>query len=188
MASPFVCSNDLLNIFGTGRGWSHRGVQPIDNNVHGCGNFTGLARRLPKVKTTCTFGLTHCFKYAFLGLHVRSCPVQHCSFMLQISFDLYTTVCNLSSWPTSQFDSRSCRRPQPIAVACQTFESFYLKNNNGKKLTWRFDCGSADVQLRFSANCTRTLSVTPIMVCFGVRPFFFIFLVLFLSSVFHSFC
>ena len=36
--------------------------------------------------------------------------------------------------------------------ACKSFEQFYLSRHSGRRLTWQFSLGNADVRVRFRAR------------------------------------
>ena len=54
-------------------------------------------------------------------------------------------------WPSSKREGK-CQLPTIMAMACQSFEKFYLGRHSGRQLTWQLGLGSADVKTRFKAK------------------------------------
>ena len=54
-------------------------------------------------------------------------------------------------WPMSHSPS-SCSVPNLLAKSCQSFEQFYLSRHSGRRLTWQYSLGSADIRAQFKAR------------------------------------
>lgn len=76
--------------------------------------------------------------------------------------ELSATICTAGCWPTNAV--APCHRPRELADLCQTFQEFYIKKHSGRKMEWRFDMGSAEVQVRFAPDSVKILTLTPYMV------------------------
>ena len=51
-----------------------------------------------------------------------------------------------------------CNIPSILAKSLQSFEQFYLSRHSGRRLTWQYGLGNADVRVRFK-NRTHDLNV-----------------------------
>jgi len=56
------------------------------------------------------------------------------------------------AWPMSHSQS-TCVLPPQLNRACKSFEQFYLSRHSGRRLTWQYALGNADVVARFKAGC-----------------------------------
>ncbi|KAF9444819.1 Cullin-domain-containing protein [Macrolepiota fuliginosa MF-IS2] len=61
-------------------------------------------------------------------------------------------------WPMSHSAS-PCHIPSILAKSCQSFERFYLERHSGRRLTWQYGLGNADVRTRFK-NKVHDLTVS----------------------------
>jgi hypothetical protein len=76
-----------------------------------------------------------------------------------LPFELDVSVCTSGSWPTASLPA--CRLPPELARTCDRFKDFYLQKHGGRRLEWRFDMGQADVKVRFAADNTKELTLSP---------------------------
>lgn len=61
-------------------------------------------------------------------------------------------------WPMSHSAS-PCNISPLLAKSCQSFEQFYLSRHSGRRLTWQYGLGNADVRVRFKTR-SHDLSVS----------------------------
>lgn len=55
------------------------------------------------------------------------------------------------AWPMNHATS-SCILPDNLVKACKSFEQFYLSRHTGRRLSWQYALGSADLTARFKAR------------------------------------
>lgn len=46
----------------------------------------------------------------------------------------------------------SCSLPPQMAKACKSFEQFYLSRHSGRRLTWQYSLGNAQVNVKFKSR------------------------------------
>jgi len=63
-----------------------------------------------------------------------------------------------NAWPMNHSPS-TCNLPTEMGKACKSFEQFYLSRHSGRRLTWQFSLGNADVIVKFK-NRTHELNVS----------------------------
>ncbi|KXN89109.1 Cullin-3 [Leucoagaricus sp. SymC.cos] len=61
-------------------------------------------------------------------------------------------------WPISH-NASPCNVPPLLAKSCQSFELFYLSRHSGRRLTWQYGLGNADIRARFKSK-THDLNVS----------------------------
>lgn len=54
-------------------------------------------------------------------------------------------------WPMSH-SSSPCSIPTLLAKSCQSFEQFYLSRHSGRRLTWQYSLGNADIRTQFKVR------------------------------------
>lgn len=76
--------------------------------------------------------------------HLRKREVKH-------DVDLHATVLTTNSWPINP--NSQCNLPNFLNKACDAFKDFYLDRHSGRRLTWQYNMGNADIKLNgFDAN------------------------------------
>lgn len=60
-------------------------------------------------------------------------------------------ICGSNNWPSASKDV-TCTFPQILQDGIASFENFYNKKHNGRKLTFRSELGTVDVKARFKAR------------------------------------
>ncbi|KAF8920321.1 Cullin [Mucidula mucida] len=65
--------------------------------------------------------------------------------------ELSVIVMTSTFWPTSH-PSSECTIPPLMAKTCKQFEQFYLSRHSGRRLTWQYSLGNADVRVAFKAR------------------------------------
>ncbi|KAJ3573649.1 hypothetical protein NP233_g2313 [Leucocoprinus birnbaumii] len=68
------------------------------------------------------------------------------------------TVMTSTYWPMTH-SSSPCHIPTLLTKSCQSFEQFYLSRHSGRRLTWQYGLGNAEVKTRFKAR-THDLNVS----------------------------
>eukprot|EP00761_Pharyngomonas_kirbyi_P013194 gb/GECH01013221.1/.p1 GENE.gb/GECH01013221.1/~~gb/GECH01013221.1/.p1 ORF type:complete len:750 (+),score=201.49 gb/GECH01013221.1/:1-2250(+) len=62
----------------------------------------------------------------------------------QPNFDMTINVLTTGSWPVT--NAPPCSPPQEITKATEAFNTFYYKTHSGRKLTWQYNMGTADIR------------------------------------------
>lgn len=68
--------------------------------------------------------------------------------------DLNVQVLTTGSWPHTQ-QGAQCRLPEELERCCETFNNFYLGIHTGRRLTWQFGLGTAEVKATFDGGAKR---------------------------------
>lgn len=76
--------------------------------------------------------------------------------------ELDVLILTTGYWPLSQ--SQPCVLPSEISVATNVFKSYYFQKNDGKKLTWLLNLGSAVLKASFPLG-RRDLTVSTYQMC-----------------------
>lgn len=66
-------------------------------------------------------------------------------------FEMTPIICGSNNWPTSAKDL-TCNLPRVLQDGIASFETFYNKKHNGRKLTFRSDMGTVDLKARFKTK------------------------------------
>ena len=80
-----------------------------------------------------------------------------------LAVDLDVTTLTAGYWPMQA--TNTCRLPAAAQAVCEPFESFYLKQHTGRKLTWLTSTGSAEIRATFSQAAKHELTVSTYMMC-----------------------
>jgi len=79
------------------------------------------------------------------------------------SCDMEVTVLTSGYWPPQSIVS--CAIPSHAAAAAGDFQSFYLEQHSGRKLTWLTGSGTAELKASFSATAKHELNVSTYQMC-----------------------
>ncbi|GAA5958697.1 hypothetical protein JCM3765_006007 [Sporobolomyces pararoseus] len=66
-------------------------------------------------------------------------------------FEMAPIICGSNNWPSAP-TKVICTFPQALQDGIASFENFYDKKHNGRKLTFRSDLGTVDVKVKFKAR------------------------------------
>src|SRR5690606_37541711 len=58
--------------------------------------------------------------------------------------DMTVQVLTHGCWPVTS--NARLELPDYVKVSCDAFRDFYLENHSGRKLTWQFNMGTADIK------------------------------------------
>eukprot|EP01120_Amphizonella_sp_Union-15-10_P001540 TRINITY_DN1169_c0_g2_i2.p1 TRINITY_DN1169_c0_g2~~TRINITY_DN1169_c0_g2_i2.p1 ORF type:complete len:744 (-),score=149.38 TRINITY_DN1169_c0_g2_i2:127-2286(-) len=75
--------------------------------------------------------------------------------------DLNVSVLTTGFWPTQS--SANCVLPAEVAKCCEIFKNFYLKDRNGRRLTWQTNMGTAEIRAFFTKK--HELNVSTYQMC-----------------------
>ncbi|RHN45483.1 putative cullin protein, neddylation [Medicago truncatula] len=66
-------------------------------------------------------------------------------------------------WPTQS--SVTCNLPAEMSALCVKFQSYYLGNQNGRRLSWQTEMGTADLKATFGNGQKHELNVSTYQMC-----------------------
>ncbi|KAG7451148.1 Cullin-domain-containing protein [Guyanagaster necrorhizus] len=109
---------------------------------------------LAKLKVECGYQFTQKLEGMFNDMKVSIDTMNEFRNYLQkpgISkpcIELSVTVMTATFWPMTHSNS-PCTIPQQMNKTCKQFEQFYLSRHSGRRLTWQYSLGNADVRVKF---------------------------------------
>ena len=110
---------------------------------------------IARLKTACGYQWTAKLEGMLKDVETsREMPPHH----MPHGFELSAIVCTSGNWP--DIVNTAVILPPNIAAAADRFTAAYKNKFSGRKLMWRFDQGSAEVEVRFSAKVKRLLVVS----------------------------
>lgn len=125
---------------------------------------------LTKLKAECGYQFTSKLEGMFVDIsmsknimtdyisHVRLDSAQTAASAAEIDIQILTS----GYWPLQAHPE--CPLPDGIVACVNDFTNYYLRKNNGKKLTWIFSLGSADIKANFPLG-RRELNVSTYQMC-----------------------
>lgn len=110
---------------------------------------------LAKLKIECGYQFTQKLEGMFHDMKLSADAMvtyqEHLSKTTAPEIDINVTVMTSTFWPMSHSAS-PCNVSAEMGKACKSFEQFYLSRHSGRRLTWQYSLGNADVRVRFKAR------------------------------------
>ncbi|KAK0193778.1 Cullin [Armillaria mellea] len=109
---------------------------------------------LAKLKVECGYQFTQKLEGMFNDMKVSVDTMNEFKDYLQkpgissLSIELSVIVMTATFWPMTHSNS-PCTIPQQMNKVCKQFEQFYLSRHSGRRLTWQYSLGNADVRVKF---------------------------------------
>lgn len=115
---------------------------------------------IAKLKTECGFNWSSKLEGMFKDVQMSKDLMTDFKSKLVSPLDIQldVNVCTTGYWPSGK--SAPANLPDALKPACDSFQSFYLAQQGGRKLEWRMDYGSAEVMVNFSPQTKRALIIT----------------------------
>jgi len=123
---------------------------------------------LAKLKTECGYQFTSKLESMFTDIKTsRDTTVDFKRAMAESStdlgLDLHVQVLTTGSWPTQP--PSKCVLPPQLETCCAAFQTYYLANHSGRKLTWQTNMGTADLRATFGGGRRHELNVSTQQMC-----------------------
>lgn len=129
---------------------------------------------LAKLKTECGYQFTQKMEGMFKDMKLSAEVTKDYMKQSNVRIDAGTTVSDShnsqtpepelsvvimasGAWPMNHLPS-SCELPAHLMRACMSFERFYLARHSGRRLSWQYSLGNADLIARFKTE-THELNV-----------------------------
>jgi len=113
---------------------------------------------IAKLKTECGYQFTSKLEGMFQDMKISTDTMESFrSYIAELPKDplhgveLNVYVLTTGFWPTAQ-TAHKCNLPVEITRCTEAFKNFYLKNHNGRRLTWQTNMGTADVRASFKSR------------------------------------
>ncbi|CAD7948648.1 unnamed protein product [Amoebophrya sp. A25] len=89
----------------------------------------------------------------------------------ELGVELRLNILTSGYWPASSAPPSSCEIPPSLKPCLDTFRDFYIQKHQGRRLTWNFSQGTAEVRARLSGNKRHELVVSTyqmvLLTCFN---------------------
>ncbi|KAF9267718.1 Cullin-domain-containing protein [Marasmius fiardii PR-910] len=107
---------------------------------------------LAKLKVECGYAYTQKLEGMFHDMKISADHMEdynkHITSSTAPPIELSVIVMTSTFWPMSH-SAATCTLPEVLLKATKSFEQFYMKKHTGRRLTWQFALGSADVRVTF---------------------------------------
>jgi cullin 3 len=118
---------------------------------------------ISKLKSECGYQFTSKLEGMFTDIRLSKSTLDDYSATIGSSvscpFEFDISILTAGFWPSST-ESQFCRIPPLVMAHCiDPFAAYYFSKLTGRKLSWQFQLGSADVRANFSGG-KRELTVT----------------------------
>jgi len=117
---------------------------------------------LSKLKAECGYQYTSKLEGMFNDINISKSLLDQYKSENNNNVEVDIQVLTAGYWPLQT--TQMVRLPQPISVAMENFNSFYLSKNNGKKLAWMLHLGSVDIKANYPLG-KRDLNVSTYQAC-----------------------
>ncbi|CAA7266849.1 unnamed protein product [Cyclocybe aegerita] len=110
---------------------------------------------LAKLKVECGIQFTQKMEGMFNDMRISAdttrAYLDHVSKTTAPEIELSVIVMTSNAWPMTHSPS-SCILPSVMSKATKSFEQFYFSRHSGRRLTWQYSLGNADVIVQFKAR------------------------------------